>query len=153
VGLDLPEASKNVELKPYAIGRVSSDKSVTPARTGQATSSTSLTPQLFYSRRIGLNGSRIIPIDVGGRLTGKVGRYGVGIMNLETRDDVVSKTPRTDFTVVRLKRDILRRSTIGADGMRATNRVGREWWTCRHCGYLQAPSLPMGLTGPGRTPR
>ena len=180
VGLDLPEASKNVELKPYAIGRVSSDTSVTPAvnndlgwdpgidvkygvtanltadltvntdfaqvevdeqqvnltrfsllypekrdfflegrglfdfaRTGQATSSTSLTPQLFYSRRIGLNGSRIIPIDVGGRLTGKVGRYGVGIMNLETRDDVVSKTPRTDFTVVRLKRDILRRSTIG----------------------------------------
>ena len=33
-----------------------------------------LTPALFYSRRIGLNGSRVIPIDVGGRLTGKVGQ-------------------------------------------------------------------------------
>jgi len=83
------------------------------ARTGHATSSTSVTPALFYSRRIGLNGSRIIPIDVGGRLTGKVGRYGVGVMNIATRDDEVSRTPRTDFTVLRLKRDILRRSNIG----------------------------------------
>ena len=28
---------------------------------------------LFYSRRIGLNLNRVIPIDVGGRVTGKVG--------------------------------------------------------------------------------
>ena len=180
VGLDLPEASKNVEIKPYVIGRVTSDRTVTPAvtndlgwdpgldvkygvtanltadltantdfaqvevdeqqvnltrfsllypekrdfflegrglfdfaRQGQANSSTSVTPQLFYSRRIGLNGNRIIPIDVGGRLTGKVGRYGIGVMNIMTRDDDVSGAPRTDFTVLRLKRDILRRSTIG----------------------------------------
>ena len=73
-----------------------------------------VTPSLFYSRRIGLNGGRVIPIDVGGRLTGKVGSYGVGAMNIETRDDDVSRTPRTNFTVLRLKRDILRRSTIGA---------------------------------------
>ena len=31
------------------------------------------TPYLFYSRRIGLNGNRVIPIAAGGRLTGKVG--------------------------------------------------------------------------------
>ena len=31
------------------------------------------TPYLFYSRRIGLNRGRVVPIDVGGRLTGKVG--------------------------------------------------------------------------------
>ena len=31
-------------------------------------------PQLFYSRRIGLNRNRVVPIDVGGRLTGKVGQ-------------------------------------------------------------------------------
>ena len=56
----------------------------------------------------------MIPIDVGGRLTGKVGSYGIGAMNIETRDDAVSRTPRTNFSVLRLKRDILRRSTIGA---------------------------------------
>ncbi|MFN7982631.1 MAG: hypothetical protein U0Q11_12295 [Vicinamibacterales bacterium] len=83
------------------------------ARTGQATSSTTVTPQLFYSRRIGLNGSRIIPIDAGARLTGKVGRYGIGIMNIATRRDQSSATPRTDFTVVRVKRDTLRRGSIG----------------------------------------
>ena len=180
VGLDLPAASKNVELKPYGIARVTTDRTLTTpivndpggdagidakygvtanltadltvntdfaqvevdeqqvnltrfsllypekrdfflegrgifdlARTGQATSSTSVTPQIFYSRRIGLNGNRIIPIDVGGRLTGKVGNYGVGLMNIVTREDEVSRTPRTDFTVLRLKRDILRRSNIG----------------------------------------
>ena len=35
-------------------------------------------------------------------------------MNIETRDEDVSRTPRTNFSVVRVKRDILRRSTIGA---------------------------------------
>ena len=81
---------------------------------GRANSNQTLTPSLFYSRRIGLNGGRVIPIDVGGRLTGKVGSYGIGAMNIETRDDAVSRTPRTNFSVLRLKRDILRRSTIGA---------------------------------------
>ena len=42
-----------------------------------------------------------------------MGGYGVGVMNIVTRDDEVSRTPRTDFTVLRLKRDILRRSNIG----------------------------------------
>ena len=82
------------------------------ARTGAA--SASLAPSLFYSRRIGLNGSRVVPIDVGARLTGKVGAFGIGAMNIETRDDPASGTPRTNFTVLRVKRDILRRSTIGA---------------------------------------
>ncbi|MGQ0734824.1 MAG: hypothetical protein ACT4QD_14365, partial [Acidobacteriota bacterium] len=37
------------------------------------------TPSLFYSRRIGLNAGRVIPILAGGRLTGKVGPFGVGV--------------------------------------------------------------------------
>jgi hypothetical protein len=83
-------------------------------------STTTVVPSLFYTRRIGLNGSRVIPIEVGGRLTGKVGRFGVGAMNIETGDDPDVKTPRTNFSVVRVKRDILRRSTIGA---MVTNRT------------------------------
>jgi hypothetical protein len=72
------------------------------------------TPYLFYSRRIGLNNNRVIPITAGGRLTGKVGAFGIGVMNIQAGDDEPSQTPDTNFTVIRVKRDILRRSTIGA---------------------------------------
>lgn len=71
-------------------------------------------PTLFYSRRIGLNRGRVVPLDVGGRLTGKVGRWGFGAVNIQAGDEEVSQTEPTNFTVLRLKRDILRRSTIGA---------------------------------------
>jgi hypothetical protein len=72
------------------------------------------TPTLFYSRRIGLNRGRVVPIDVGGRLTGKVGKWGVGAVNIQAGDEGNSLTEATNFTVLRVKRDILRRSTIGA---------------------------------------
>jgi hypothetical protein len=70
-------------------------------------------PSLFYSRRIGLNGSRVVPIDVGGRLTGKAGKLTIGLMNVETGEESVSTTPASNFTVARVRRDVLRRSTIG----------------------------------------
>jgi hypothetical protein len=190
VGLDLPPASRNLELKPYAIARSTTDRLRTPALendldgdvggdvkygltanlTADFTVNTDFaqveideqqvnltrfnlffpekrdfflegrgvfdfarggagaqgggssggsegaadTPYLFYSRRIGLNRNRVIPITAGGRVTGKVGKYGVGIMNIQADDEVVSQTPDTNFTVMRVKRDILRRSTIGA---------------------------------------
>lgn len=71
-------------------------------------------PYLFYSRRIGLNRNRVVPITAGARLTGKVGPFGLGVMNIQTGEDQVSQTAETNFTVLRVKRDILRRSTIGA---------------------------------------
>jgi hypothetical protein len=70
-------------------------------------------PTVFYSRRIGLSGGEAVPILGGGRVTGKVGRLGFGLMNLQT-DRIVGVTPETNFSVVRVKRDILRRSSIGA---------------------------------------
>ena len=69
---------------------------------------------LFYSRRIGLEGGREVPIDVGGRLTGRIGAFSVGGLNIQTGDEPVSSTQATNFSVVRVKRDILRRSSIGA---------------------------------------
>jgi Domain of unknown function (DUF5916) len=188
VGLDLPPASRNLELKPYAISRWTTDRAaslsndfdpdlggdvkygVTANLTADFTVNTDFaqveideqqvnltrfslffpekrdfflegrgvfdfarggagaqgggftsgseggadTPYLFYSRRIGLNRNRVIPITAGGRLTGKVGSFGVGVMNIQTGDDAVSLTQDTNFTVMRVKRDILRRSTIGA---------------------------------------
>jgi Domain of unknown function (DUF5916) len=81
---------------------------------GGASGPAATTPQVFYTRRIGLNRGREIPIDVGGRVTGKVGKYSLGLMNIDTRTDEVSQTPSTNFTVMRIRRDVLRRSTIGA---------------------------------------
>ena len=37
-----------------------------------------------------------------------------GLMNIETREEDVSRTPATNFTVLRVKQDILRRSSVGA---------------------------------------
>jgi hypothetical protein len=185
VGLDLPSAGSNVEIKPYGISRLTSDLARTPilsnhpeadvgidakygvsanltadvtvntdfaqvevdeqqvnltrftlqfpekrdfflegrgifdfGRTTNApgsgnSSPVNGSPSLFYSRRIGLSGSRVVPIDVGGRLTGKAGKFTIGLMNLETGKESVSNTPATNFTVARVRRDILRRSTIG----------------------------------------
>ena len=76
-------------------------------------------PTIFYSRRIGLEqapdgASRVVPIVGGGRLTGKLGEFDVGALNIQTADEAVSGVPSTNFTVLRLRRDILRRSQIGA---------------------------------------
>jgi hypothetical protein len=187
VGLDLPPASRNIELKPYGISRLTTDRLVNPAVNnkgegdlgidakygitanltadftyntdfaqvevdeqqvnltrfslqlpekrefflegrgifsfaafpttgsggGGGGSSTSTTPLLFYSRRIGLNAGRVVPIDAGGRVTGKVGKFSLGLLNIETGDEVASKTPSTNFSVLRIKRDVLRRSAVG----------------------------------------
>jgi hypothetical protein len=71
------------------------------------------TPILFYSRRIGLERGRAVPIDVGGRVTGRIGRYNVGLLNIQTADDAASGALSTNVSVVRVKRDLLRRSSVG----------------------------------------
>ncbi len=184
VGLDLPEAGKNIELKPYVVARSSTDRvrtpainnsvaseiggdikyAVTPNLTADLTVNTDFaqveadeqqlnltrfslffpekrdfflegrgifdfarggngafggsggadTPQLFYTRRIGLDNGGVVPINVGGRLTGKLGKFAVGLMNIGTSGDAAFKAEPTNFTVVRVKRDVLQRSSIGA---------------------------------------
>ncbi len=78
---------------------------------------------LFYSRRIGLAEGRAIPILGGAKMTGKVGPYGIGILNVLTNkfeDDEIGDSeedmfsePRTNYTVMRVNRDILAGSTVG----------------------------------------
>ncbi len=70
-------------------------------------------PTLFYSRRIGLQGGQAVPILGGGRLTGKIGAFDVGALNIQTGNEAVSGALDTNFTVLRVKRDILRRSSVG----------------------------------------
>jgi hypothetical protein len=189
VGLDLPPAGRNIELKPYAVSRVTTDRlrmpaindevggavggdlkyQITPNLTFDVTANTDFaqveideqqvnltrfslffpekrdfflegrgifdfargglgvtssgdvsdTPYLFYSRRIGLNRGRVVPIDAGGRVTGKIGPWALGMINIQAGREDVSQTDATNFTVVRLKRDVLKRSAVG---VMATNR-------------------------------
>ena len=70
-------------------------------------------PTLFFSRRIGLQDGAVVPILGGGRMTGKVGAFDVGALTIQT-DDLGTEVESANFTAVRLRRDILRRSSIGA---------------------------------------
>jgi hypothetical protein len=70
-------------------------------------------PVLFFSRRIGLSPGGPVPIDVGGRISGKAGRYSLGLLDIRTGDEATLGVQPTNFGVVRVKRDILRRSAVG----------------------------------------
>jgi len=71
------------------------------------------TPILFYSRRIGLQDGREIPVQAGGRLTGRLGGFDVGVVQIRTETEAVSGAEATNFSIVRVKRDVLRASSIG----------------------------------------
>ena len=73
----------------------------------------SAAPILFYSRRIGLHGGREVPLEAGGRLTGRVGRFSIGAVNIQTGGEPATSAPTTNFSVFRLKRDLLRSSGVG----------------------------------------
>jgi hypothetical protein len=76
-------------------------------------------PVLFFSRRIGLSGSQAVPVIAGGRVTGKAGRFDVGALGITTGDKPSAGAVTTTFSALRLRRNILRRSSIG---MIATGR-------------------------------
>jgi hypothetical protein len=71
------------------------------------------TPLLFFSRRIGLQENRPVPIEAGGRMTGRVGRYSVGLLDIQTDESVEAGAVSTNFGVVRVKRDLFQRSYVG----------------------------------------
>jgi hypothetical protein len=184
VGLEAPQGSRNIEVKPYAVSSVESDLTSTPRVRndpaadvgldvrygltqnisadltyntdfaqveadeqqvnltrfnlffpekrefflenqgmfgfgGQAGNAAGDTPVMFYSRRVGFDQGLAIPIEAGGRLTGRAGRYSMGLLNITSNDDRLTGVGRTNFSVVRLRRDILRRSSFG---IIATNR-------------------------------
>lgn len=71
-------------------------------------------PTLFYSRRIGFDRGEVVPIQAGGRVTGKVGPFTVGAVNIQTGDVESAGIESTNYSAVRIKRDILTRSAVGA---------------------------------------
>ena len=60
----------------------------------------------FYSRRIG-------DIDFGGKLNGKVGGYNVNILGLRSKEIPEMEEPQSYFVAARVKRDILKSSSVG----------------------------------------
>ena len=96
----------------FQFGVVSASGS--PAATGASASGGSTdAPTIFYSRQIGLSNGIVIPILGGGRLSGRAGAWSVGALNIASKADDTAKVPQTDFTVLRARRDVLRRSTVG----------------------------------------
>jgi len=71
-------------------------------------------PLLFYSRRIGLSSGRAVPILGGGRLLGRGGGFQFGALQMRSNDDPVAGAVATDFSVLRVNRDVFSRSRIGA---------------------------------------
>jgi hypothetical protein len=67
----------------------------------------------FFSRSIGLSTSDnlAVPILGGTRLTGRAGSYELGFINMQQRES--STTNATNFTIARLKRNIMANSDIG----------------------------------------
>lgn len=199
VGLQAPSGSRNLELKPYALAGITSDRTVTPrldtdrttrvgadvkygltqnltadltvntdfaqvevdeqqvnltrfnlffpekrdffleglgvfAFAGRASAGLAAgsgdTPYLFFSRRIGLDGGRVVPLRVGGRLTGKAAGFTLGLLNVQTgdvrpADDLPAVIESANFTVLRAKRDVLRRSSMGGMYTHRSSTPGR----------------------------
>jgi TolB-like protein len=70
------------------------------------------TADLFFTRRIGLSAAgRPVPIIGGGRLTGKVDRHNIAVMNIQTQEGLGQLGE--NFFVGRYSRDILARSRVG----------------------------------------
>jgi hypothetical protein len=115
---------------------------------------------VFFSRRIGLTDSgEVVPIAEGARLTGRLGKTSLGVLDVVT--DPVAGAPRDNFSVVRLRQDILARSTMGliftdreSSGTGEWNRVGggdarivfREDWSvdAYYAASHSSPGLPEG---------
>jgi hypothetical protein len=69
-------------------------------------------PILFFSRRIGLSDAgQSLPILGGTRLSGRAGAYGLGVVNIQQQRE--GTTRATNFTALRLRRNVLANSDIG----------------------------------------
>jgi hypothetical protein len=130
------------------------------------------TPQdveLFFSRRIGIEDGQEVPILAGGRLTGRVGGFTIGLLDIQTqRIDATSPVgtaepiaPDNNFSTVRLIRELPNRSRIGALAVQRLNTSDTDDYNLTYAvdgrlgigqslsldGYA-ARTLTPGLAGP-----
>jgi hypothetical protein len=76
---------------------------------------------VFYSRRIGLVEGAEVPLTGGGKVTGRVGPYAVGAMNLTTDEG-----GHANYTALRVKRNVLAQSSVG--GILLNREAGQASW-------------------------
>jgi hypothetical protein len=120
--------------------------------------------QAFFTRRIGLTDEGApVPIDYGAKVTGKIGPYNIGFLQVQTRKLGHASTglgiPRQQFTVLRVKRDIFKRSYVGAilvnrQGATAVggsnyNRVGGADAEFNLTDHYKVKAFWMGSATPG----
>ncbi|MFM8532743.1 MAG: pseudouridine synthase [Acidimicrobiia bacterium] len=68
---------------------------------------------LFFSRRIGLtDAGEQLPLYGGARVTGRAGAFGIGVMTMQSEEH--QGKPGNNYTVARVRADILKSSDIGA---------------------------------------
>ncbi len=67
--------------------------------------------RLFYSRRIGIDQNRVVPIIGGARLFGKLNHTNIGVMSLQTYEE--DSIPTTNYSIIRVKQDVFKQSSIG----------------------------------------
>ncbi len=79
---------------------------------------------LFHSRRIGLAGGLPVPILGGARMTGRAGPYYLGLMNIQTRSN--RDIPANNFSVARVRRNILGNSDIGVIFLNRQSRLPED---------------------------
>ena len=80
----------------------------------------------FFSRRIGLVEGEAIPIRYGARLGGQAGAFDIGFLQVRTgqHDAVEAETvPGEDFTIARLRRNILQQSSLGVIYTRRSTEI------------------------------
>ncbi len=84
---------------------------------------------LFFSRRIGLYAGQPVPILGGARLSGKVGAWNIGMMNMQTGSAFDAETgalalAANNYTVARVQREV-RRSNFG--GIVVNRQANGDW--------------------------
>jgi len=122
----------------------------------QAGNSPGDVPLLFFSRQIGLSQGQAVPVLGGARLTGRSGPFSIGVLNIQTEDAPAANAVATNFSAVRLKRNLLRRSNVGvlatrrgpsADGSSSSYTVGADatmlfFKSINLTGYYAMTSVP-----------
>ena len=102
----------------------------------------------FFSRRIGLEQGREVPILGGLKLTGKEGPYTVGVLDVVTGEKEFAR--RTNFGVARVIREVGERSSVGAIAThRATSGSpgSSAFGVDTHVGFSQEMVFDAFITG------
>ena len=79
----------------------------------------------YFSRKIGLQSGNPIPILYGGRVIGKIGKVEVAAQQVKTRETDFNNSE--DFSVIRLKQNFLKESSIGVLYTRRHTNKGNEF--------------------------